>query len=144
MARLSTLLVCDHAQVRERLLMVLSGGITRLHVAQLPAAVQFSVALVVEVPYVELDQDHEVRMSVTDPMTAAPMAEPFVATLPADPESLARVYPGEPVLVPLTVAVALGVERVGQYDVRVTVDDAPAEISSIWVVDGNPPPDPLP
>jgi len=140
MARLTSLLICDHAQVRENLLMVLSGGITRLHVPNVPAGVQFTVALVIEVPYFELDQPHEVRLTVIDPETAGPIAEPFVANLPSDPATAQRVFLGEPVLIPLTVGVALGVEHAGQYDVRVTVDDAPAEIQSVWVVDASMPP----
>ncbi len=134
MARLTTLLVCDHAQVRENLLMVLSGGITRLHVPVVPAQVHFTVAVVVEVPYFELDEAHEVRMTVVDPETAGPIADPFVANLPPDPLAVERVHLGEPVLVPLTVGVTLGVERSGQFDVRVSVDDSPAHIQSIWVV----------
>ncbi len=134
MARLTSLLVCDHAQVRENLLMVLSGGITRLHVPAIPTAVHFTVAVVVEVPYAELGEPHEVRITVVDPDTAGPIAEPFVANLPPDPMAADRVHPGEPVLVPLTVGVTLGVERAGQYDVRVTVDDHAAELQSIWVV----------
>ena len=54
--------------------MVLSGGITRLHVPNVPAGVQFTVALVIEVPYFELDQPHEVRLTVIDPETAGPTA----------------------------------------------------------------------
>jgi len=134
MARLTTLLVCDHAQVRENLLMVLSGGITRLHVPVVPATVHFTVAVVVEVGFFELEEPHEVRMTVIDPETAGPIAEPFVANLPPDPLAAERVHAGEPVLVPLTVGVTLGVERGGQYDVRITVDDGPAHIQSIWVV----------
>jgi hypothetical protein len=139
MAHLTTLLICDAAQVRENLLMVLSGGITRLHVPELPATIQFSVAIVVEINYVEIDQPHEIRMTIIDPESAGPIAEPFVASLPADPETAKRIFLGEPVLVPLTVSVALGVEHAGQYDIRVTVDDAPAEIQSVWVVSGDQP-----
>ena len=137
MARLTSLLICDHAQVRENLLMVLSGGITRLHVTEVPTAVHFSVALVIEIPYSELSDGHEVRMVVVDPETAGPIAEPFIANLPADPVTASRIYPGEPILVPLTVAVSLAIEHTGQFDVRVSVDDAPAEIQSLWVVDAD-------
>jgi hypothetical protein len=134
MAHLTTLLICDHAQVRENLLMVLSGGITRLQVAEVPTSIHFTVALVVEIPYVELEDPHEVRMTIIDPETAGPVGEPFIASLPADPAALQRIFRGEPILVPLTVAVALGVEHAGQFDVRVSVDDDPAEIQSVWVV----------
>lgn len=139
MARLTSLLICDHAQVRENLLMILSGGITRLHVAEVPAAVHFSVALVVEIPNDELEQPHEVRMVVVDPETAGPLAEPFLAVLPPDPVTASRIFPGEPILVPLTVAVSLGIEHPGQFDVRATVDDGPSEIQSIWVVPSDSP-----
>ena len=81
MAHLTTLLICDHAQVRENLLMVLSGGITRLQVAEVPTSIHFTVALVVEIPYVELEDPHEVRMTIIDPETAGPVGEPFIASL---------------------------------------------------------------
>jgi hypothetical protein len=135
MARLTSLLVCDHAQVRDGLLMVLSGGITRILVPAIPATVHFTVAVVVEIPFFELDQPHEVRISVVDPESAAPIAEPFVATHPADANAAERMYPGEPALVPMAVGVTLGVERAGQFDVRVNVDDHVAELQSIWVVE---------
>jgi hypothetical protein len=136
MARLTTVLICDHAQVRENLLMVLSGGITRLHVTEFPAVVNFTVAAVIEVPYDEQDTAHEVRLHIVDPNTAEPKADPFILSIPPNPENATRVNLGEPIQTPLVVGIKLPVSVAGQYDVRVAVDDNPAEIQSLWVLAG--------
>ncbi len=59
-------LLCDFAQVREGLLFVSSGGITRVMRPEYPAPLGVVLALVVDLDPDEHDQQHRVRVRVID------------------------------------------------------------------------------
>ena len=50
MLDLSTAVLCDFAQVRDRLLFVASGAVSRLYRRELPSPLGLMVGLVIEVP----------------------------------------------------------------------------------------------
>ena len=62
--KITTGLLCDFASVREGLLFVVGGGITRVRRAQYPAALDCSVALLVELHQMKLTRPHELELRV--------------------------------------------------------------------------------
>lgn len=64
--QVSTALLCDAASVREGLLFVLGGGITRLYRAQLPAAMGLTLALTIDLHRMEVGRLHEIAVDVID------------------------------------------------------------------------------
>lgn len=65
--KITTGLLCDFASVREGLLFVVGGGVTRIRRAQYPAAFGCSVALLVELHQMELSRPHELELRVLGP-----------------------------------------------------------------------------
>ncbi len=63
---ISTAMFCDFAQVREGLLFVASGGVTRSLRDELPAPVGVFLALVIELDRFEAQQQHIIRVSIMD------------------------------------------------------------------------------
>src|SRR6056297_1731064 len=61
-ARLDALILCDFAQVRDGLLFVQSGGLTRLRAGRLPATFRCHVATLVYLPPDEAAAAHHVVM----------------------------------------------------------------------------------
>lgn len=62
----TTAMLADFAQVREGLLFVASGGITRCYREQLPAPLGVHLAIVLELDRLEAERAHEVRVVVVD------------------------------------------------------------------------------
>jgi hypothetical protein len=60
--KITTGILCDFASVREGLLFVVGGGITRVRRSQYPAAFGCSVALLVELHQMELTRPHELEL----------------------------------------------------------------------------------
>lgn len=56
--------LCDFAEVRERLLFALGGGITRLWREAFPASMEASLALLLELHQMELATQHELQVVV--------------------------------------------------------------------------------
>ncbi len=63
---LDAALICDAASVRENLLFVLGGGITRYWREDLPADIQVSLALVLKVHPTEMGRPHELDVILMD------------------------------------------------------------------------------
>ena len=122
-ARLDALVLCDFAQIREGLLFVQSGGLTRLVATTLPAAFGCHVAAMVYMPPNEVVEAHHMVMKVKSADTAT-----LVATINVELHEVPRptgLLPGEgrqvPVVVPMRQVVF---PRVGRYDLQVDIDDA--------------------
>lgn len=121
-ARLNALILCDFAQVREGLLFVQSGGLTRLAAPSFPARFSCHVAAMVHLaPDVAVDA-HKMVMKVKAADTAT-----LVATVNVElrenplPQGLA---PGEGRQVPIVVPVhKVSFPGPGQYDLQVDIDD---------------------
>jgi hypothetical protein len=60
-------IICDYAEIREGLLTIVSGGITRLWRPQLPAPMGVFLALQVEVEPKERPFPHELEVRITGP-----------------------------------------------------------------------------
>lgn len=128
---LTTTILCDFAQVRDGLLFLSSGGITRLWREQLPAPMQVYLALIVELDSFEAESPHEVRVNAVDEDggTVVEAALTFKAEPPP---------PGEPASVPIVLDLREArVERYGNHEVRVQLDGNPARTLSFAV---QPPP----
>jgi hypothetical protein len=63
---ITTALLADFAQVRDGLLFVSSGGVTRCYRDQLPAPLNIHMAMVMELDRIEAEKVHEVHVVVVD------------------------------------------------------------------------------
>ncbi|MFK7920099.1 MAG: hypothetical protein AB8G14_18640 [Ilumatobacter sp.] len=121
-ARLDALILCDFAQVREGLLFVQSGGLTRLTTGSFPAGFDCYVAAMVHLPPDEAVEAHTMVMKVKAADTVTLIATVNVA-LHETPRPMG-LQPGEgrqvPVVVPLH---KLKFPAPGQYDLQVDIDD---------------------
>jgi len=121
-AQLKALVLCDFAQVREGLLFVQSGGLTRLMSPTFPAKFVCSVASLVYLPPDEAGAAHEMVMKVKSPAAASVIATVKVALHETEPPP--GLAPGEgrqvPIVVPLA---AVAFPEPGEYDIHVDLDD---------------------
>jgi Family of unknown function (DUF6941) len=120
--RLDALILCDYAQIREGLLFVQSGGLTRLVAPHLPGVFGCHVAAMVYMPPNDAVDAHRMVMKVKSADTAT-----LIATVKVELHEAARstgLLPGEgrqvPVVVPLTKVVF---PAAGRYDLQVDIDD---------------------
>jgi hypothetical protein len=63
---ITTAMLCDFAQVREGLLFISSGGVTRCHREELPAPINVFMALVIELDRIEAQRPHSMRVHIAD------------------------------------------------------------------------------
>lgn len=111
-------LLCDAASVRQGLLFVLGGGITRLWRTEYPAELGASLAMMLEMHQMELSRPHEIDVLVQG----------------EDGAELARAKGGfqldggdfevgEPALVPFVLDLhRVGLPSLGTYTVEIAVD----------------------
>lgn len=122
-ARLDALILSDFAQVREGLLFVQSGGLTRIVTASFPARFSCYVAAMVYLPPDEASVAHRMVMKVKAADSASLVATVNVAL--HDRPDVPGLAPGEgrqvPVVVPLQ---QVAFPAAGQYDLHVELDDA--------------------
>jgi hypothetical protein len=64
--RVNTAILCDFAEVRENLLFIMAGGITRLWRAEWPGAMNVCLALVVELEHGDRERPHELDVQIID------------------------------------------------------------------------------
>ena len=121
-ARLDALILCDFAQIREGLLFVQSGGLTRLVSNSFPAHFSCHVAAMVHLPPDEAVDAHTMVMKVKSADTAT-----LVATVNVELHENPRptgLAPGEGRQVPIVVPVhKISFPMAGQYDLHVDIDD---------------------
>lgn len=124
-----TALLCDFAQVRDSLLFVNGGGITRLWRTSYPAPMNVSLALVFEVHQMELPHPHQVSIRVMGP-DGQQIA--FVeGAFNTSPSSSLEI--GEHLVAPLALDlrnVALPVQ--GEYSIEIAVDGTHQETLQFW------------
>jgi hypothetical protein len=133
-ARLDALILCDFAQIREGLLFVQSGGLTRLAAASVPAGFDCHVAAMVYMPPHEAVEAHHMVMKVKSADAAT-----VVATINVQMHEVPRptgLLPGEgrqvPVVIPMRKVVF---PSIGRYDLQVDIDDELAGDLSFTVVE---------
>ncbi len=121
-ARLDAIILCDFAQIREGLLFVQSGGLTRLVASTFPAHFQCHVAAMVQLPPDEAVDAHTMVIKVKAADTATLVATVNVE-LHETPQPMG-LRPGEgrqvPIIVPLE---KITFPAPGQYDLHVDIDD---------------------
>jgi len=137
---ITTAILCDFAQVREGLLFVSSGGITRLYHQPdwpLPRPLGLYLGLTVEIGPDEMGKVHEVRVRVVQQSTANEIASAVaamqpVAGLPAELEA------GEAATAAAAIPLAMvQLPALGAYDVKVSVDGLTPRIMTVYL---KPPP----
>jgi hypothetical protein len=122
-------LLCDHAQVRDGLLFVLSGGISRVLRPEFPAAMGTSLALVLELDRLEAERPHQLEIIV--------VGEDGEEVARVDAElsmgSVDAVKPGESLHMPIAVDLrAAGLGRPGAYELRIYVDGEHRRTLQFW------------
>jgi hypothetical protein len=131
---LTTLLLSDFAQVRERLLFVSSGGISRVVHSSYPAHTRIYLAMVVHLPAGTLGTAHQVLIKVKYPDDAALVGTVEIGINVS--EELPGAHPGEGINVPQVIDLApLTFPRAGQVDVQVSIDGGPAGDLTFWLLE---------
>ena len=64
--KISTAILCDFAEVRDNLLFVVAGGVTRLFRAEWPGPMNVCLAMMVELDRTERETPHELDVQVID------------------------------------------------------------------------------
>jgi len=120
--RLDALILCDFAQIRDGLLFVQSGGVTRLVASKLPAAFRCHVAAMVYIPPNEAIDAHHMVMKVKSADTAK-----LIATIKVELHEVNRpdgLLPGEGRQVPVVVPLGkVAFPAAGRYDLQVDIDE---------------------
>lgn len=132
--QLSSALLCDFAQIREGLLFVSSGGVTRLYRSDFPAQMGVCLALVMEAHPTEATRPHELQVIVQgqDGERLAELTGGF--QLSAD--STAALETGENVQLPQAVDLRLvGIPAAGPHTIEILIDGVHARTMPFAVLD---------
>jgi hypothetical protein len=124
----TTALLCDQVQVREGLLFVLAGGITRIRRPSFPAQFGAGLAVVLELDTIEAERLHQFELVVVgeDGDEVARVAAEIQV---GDPQ----VHPGENIQVPLAVDLHnAALPRPGAYELRLYVDGNHRRTVQFW------------
>ena len=126
---ITTALLCDHAQVRDGLLFVLSGGITRVRRPSFPAPLGLGLACMLELDVIEAEHTHQFELVVIGEDGDE------VGRVSADIQIGDRkgAYAGENIQVPLAVDLqGAQLPRPGAYELRVYVDGQHRRTAQFW------------
>jgi hypothetical protein len=133
----STAILCDFAQVREGLLFVSSGGITRIYHPPknpLPRPLGLYLALVVELGPDEIERVHEVRVRVVRTSSAKEVGAVVAAFQANQQVAGAQLEPGETLSIPM--AIPLGMMLLpgyGSYDVSAAADGHVSKLLTVYL-----------
>lgn len=129
--RITSALLCDAATVREGLLHVLGGGITRFWQPELPGPLQVVLAALVGMEREVESDPHAVTITITHADGA--LVSQATATLQYNGGS--RLEPGEEHSVPLVVPLhEVVVTQFGRHEIAIAIDGAPAWTLQLWVL----------
>jgi hypothetical protein len=135
-ARVTTMVLCDFAQVRDGLLFVSSGGVSRVVAGPFPARLRLHLATVVHVTADEVDRPHRMSIKFKYPDEATTIGGVEV-NIQLNP--VGGVYPGEGVNVPQALDLSqIPFPKPGQVDVQVAIDDELAGDLTFWVLAAQP------
>ena len=122
---LTTVLLCDHAQVREGLLFVHSGGVSRVVPSTYPATIRVHLAMVVHVPASEVADTHTIELRFKYPDSAELIA---TAQIALQLHAIKGAYPGEGINVPQVIDLSMiPFPRPGQVDVQISISPSAGE-----------------
>ncbi|HVT78996.1 MAG TPA: hypothetical protein VHD87_18285 [Acidimicrobiales bacterium] len=121
MARVASALLCDAATVREGLLHILGGGITRLHRAEFPAPMQVTLVAQVVLTPTEIQFAHDVTAVIqTEDGDVVVQANGHLEAGQPNP----MLEPGESVILPLVINLHnVVVPAPGGYSIEISVDE---------------------
>lgn len=127
---LTVLSLCDYASVREGLLNIVSGGITRVTVHNgFPSSVDAFLAMSVYVQPHVVGVAHNGRVTLRYPDTAAE-----IARIDFEFNADAERNPGEGLHLPFALPVrGVVFPEKGQVDVSVSLDGSPAGLLTFWL-----------
>jgi hypothetical protein len=118
--RIDCALLCDAASVREGLLHVLGGGVTRANRAEFPGPLGMALAVRVMVHPTEMDRPHalEIRLQGEDGQLIAEVDVQFESVDPGD------LAPGEESSLPLALALPqqVALPQEGRYSFEMLID----------------------
>jgi hypothetical protein len=131
---LTTLLLCDYANIREGMLNIVSGGITRIATSTgFPSHIDAHLAMSVYVHPHRINDTHNGRIIFRYPDTVEE-----IARIEFQFHGDAQLNPGEGLnfhfALPLQSITAM---KPGQIDVSVTVDESPLGLISFWMSDAS-------
>ena len=127
---LTTLTLCDFANVREGMLNIVSGGVTRIAThSGFPTEVESFIAMSVYVQPHRVGEAHNGRVIIRYPDTAEEIARiDFEFNVDAERN------PGEGLFFPFALPMrGIGFPHVGQLDISVSLNDQPAGLVSFWL-----------
>lgn len=128
---LASAMLCDAATVREGLLHILGGGITRLWRGTLPAPMNVVLAVQLRMSQAEEELPHEVRADIWDRNNKS-IAQVAGAVQYAGG---ARLEKGEAHLISLVLPLQpVAVEKYGRHVVRIRVDDGADYLLPFYVL----------
>jgi len=128
--RITTALLCDFAQVRDGLLFVSSGAVTRLFRHDLPAPLGVMVAVVIDIPLEDAGVPHTLRVQVVNRLNNELAG--LTSTFEVGNDG---VFPHEVQQVPLVLSVTGVTARSwGTHQIRLWLDEEPAERLTFYLV----------
>lgn len=127
---LTTLTLCDFANVREGMLNIVSGGVTRIAThSGFPTEVESYLAMSVYVHPHRVGEAHHGRVIIRYPDTAEE-----IARIDFEFNVNAERNPGEGLFFPFALPMrGIGFPHVGQLDISVSLNDQPAGLVSFWL-----------
>jgi hypothetical protein len=130
MLDLSTAVLCDFAQVRDRLLFVASGAVSRLYRRELPSPLGLMVGLVIEVPLEDAGMEHGLRAEVIN--RHGTVLATLQNTFRVSDEGL---FPHEVQQVPLVLSITgVRARTWGTHQVRLYLDEELVRALTLYVV----------
>ena len=123
--KLNTALLCDFAQVRQNLLFISSGGISRIQRAEYPAPLRVHLALMIEVHPIEADHPHEVEVFLQsqDGHRLASLKAGFQLDPPPPEGGVPDEYLTMNITLPLVVPMTgIKIPEPGRYAVEILID----------------------
>ena len=133
MAHVRSAILCDFAQVREGLLFVASGGITRIAAPELEAPVTFFVAGELEVTPMDSASVHDVEFKVTAAETSITV---WQAAMSIDTSAAnENLFAGESLHVPFALPIGpFPVLSFGPHDLKVSIDNSETQLLTFYVL----------
>ncbi len=129
--RVTCALLCDAATVREGLLHVLGGGVTRIWRTEVPTALGVDLALLLSMDQAEQDEPHNVRAVLYGPDVTSIMEVGGVVQYnggarlePNEEHSIAMAFPFRDAVV----------NTYGRHVIDLTVDDESHRRVDVWVL----------
>ena len=131
---LTTLTLCDFANVREGMLNIVSSGVTRIALhSGFPSEVDSYIAMSVYVQPHRVGTAHHGRVIIRFPDTAEE-----IARIDFEFNVDAERHPGEGLFFPFALPLrGIGFPHAGQVDISVSLNDQPAGLVSFWLIDNS-------